>query len=529
MIVRDAAKTLPDCLESIRRWVDEMVIVDTGSSDETPRIVEQFGGRLFHFPWCDDFSAARNESLRHARGEWIFWMDSDDTIDESNGQKLHDLAYADDDEVMAHVVQVHCPGASPQNAVTAVDHVKLFRNLPELRFGGRIHEQILPAVRQLNGVVRWTDVFVVHSGSDTSPEAKKRKQARDLRLLKFENDDRPDHPFTLFNLGMTYEDMAEYALAIEVLERCIEVSSPTESHLRKAYALLVSSYSQTGEHEQALRRCEAGLKQYPRDSELLFRQGVLAHRFGDLEAAEETYRATIANNEDRHFSSVDVGITGFKAHHNLALVLVDRERLDLAELQWRLAIQDNAEFLEAWRGLVEVLMKQGKFTTAEIATEQMAEVEGAADAATALRAKVMCDRGDIKDAIVILKQQLNEDADSMESLETLCEMLFFDGSDEEAEEALLKLANNVDNCGAAHHNLGTIYLRTGRSKMAIKSYDNSLNARPDSVSTYVQLGIAHHRLGQIGDAKSAWQRAQVLAPGDPQIASLLQGRPDPTS
>ena len=80
MIVRDSAQTLPACLESIRPWVDEMIIVDTGSVDETPRIVESFGGKLFHFPWCDDFSAARNESLRHASGEWVFWMDSDDTI-----------------------------------------------------------------------------------------------------------------------------------------------------------------------------------------------------------------------------------------------------------------------------------------------------------------------------------------------------------------------------------------------------------------------------------------------------------------
>jgi GT2 family glycosyltransferase/2-polyprenyl-3-methyl-5-hydroxy-6-metoxy-1,4-benzoquinol methylase len=74
MIVRDNARTLPACLESIRPWVDEMVVVDTGSVDETPRIVEAYGGRLFHFPWCDDFSAARNESLRHAQGEWLFWM-----------------------------------------------------------------------------------------------------------------------------------------------------------------------------------------------------------------------------------------------------------------------------------------------------------------------------------------------------------------------------------------------------------------------------------------------------------------------
>ena len=88
MIVRDNAKTLPACLESIRPWVDEMIVVDTGSVDETPRVVESFGGKLFHFPWCDDFSAARNESLRHATGDWLFWMDSDDTIPPECGRGL---------------------------------------------------------------------------------------------------------------------------------------------------------------------------------------------------------------------------------------------------------------------------------------------------------------------------------------------------------------------------------------------------------------------------------------------------------
>jgi hypothetical protein len=91
MIVRDNAKTLPACLESTRPWVDEMIVVDTGSVDETPRIVESFGAKLFHFPWCDDFSAARNDSLRHASGDWLFWMDSDDTIPLECGRGLREL------------------------------------------------------------------------------------------------------------------------------------------------------------------------------------------------------------------------------------------------------------------------------------------------------------------------------------------------------------------------------------------------------------------------------------------------------
>jgi O-antigen biosynthesis protein len=115
MIVRDNAGTLPACLESIRPWVDEMIVVDTGSVDETPRIVESFGAKLFHFPWCDDFSAARNESLRHATGDWLFWMDSDDTIPPECGRGLRELVENQKEpSVVAYVMQVHCPGGGEQ-------------------------------------------------------------------------------------------------------------------------------------------------------------------------------------------------------------------------------------------------------------------------------------------------------------------------------------------------------------------------------------------------------------------------------
>ena len=80
-------------------------------------------------------------------------------------------------------MQVHCPGAGDEGMhnITVVDHVKLFRNLPGLRFEGRIHEQILPAIRQAAGEVAWSDVFVVHAGYDHSPEGQNKKIDRDLK------------------------------------------------------------------------------------------------------------------------------------------------------------------------------------------------------------------------------------------------------------------------------------------------------------------------------------------------------------
>jgi glycosyltransferase involved in cell wall biosynthesis len=96
-----------------------MVVVDTGSRDDTPGICERLGARVFHFPWVDDFATARNESLRYARGTWLFWMDSDDTIDADCGRRLRKLAYgAADSAILGYVVQVRCPGPTAAVGVT---------------------------------------------------------------------------------------------------------------------------------------------------------------------------------------------------------------------------------------------------------------------------------------------------------------------------------------------------------------------------------------------------------------------------
>src|SRR5262245_45665044 len=88
MIVREAARSLPEALASVQPFADEIVVVDTGSVDRTRNIAQQYGARLFDFVWRDDFSAARNYSLQQATGNWIFWMDADDLLPASSGQEL---------------------------------------------------------------------------------------------------------------------------------------------------------------------------------------------------------------------------------------------------------------------------------------------------------------------------------------------------------------------------------------------------------------------------------------------------------
>ena len=89
MIARNEGATLSRCLSSIAGLADEIIVVDTGSLDNTREIARQLDARVHEFPWVDDFAAARNESLRHATGDWILWLDGDEYMGEANRSVAH--------------------------------------------------------------------------------------------------------------------------------------------------------------------------------------------------------------------------------------------------------------------------------------------------------------------------------------------------------------------------------------------------------------------------------------------------------
>ena len=491
MIVRDSAETLPACLESIKPWVDEMVVVDTGSNDNTREIAADFGARVFEFPWPDSFSIARNESIRHARGEWIYWMDSDDTITPENGRKLRELADNQHaDSTLGYVMQVHCPGGNASSDVTVVDHVKLFRNLPSLEFEFRIHEQLLPSIRRLEGDVEWTDIFVVHSGSDQSAEGKQRKYDRDLRLLILELEDRPEHPFALFNVGMTYADMEQWAEADGYLRRSIDASEPGESHLRKAYALLVNCLAQLDRTDEALRICEQGLSQFTDDPELSFRRGILTHKLGRHDEAIAAYRTAMKAQNEQSFSSRDAGITGFKARHNLALVYADANQHDLAELQWREAVCESPKFRPAWLGLSDSLIRQGKVTTAEVEAERLLRDANLRPLGLMFQSEVSKHRGDIDQARVLLEEAMSEFPDDLDVLHARARFLFEHGPPDEACKVLTQLSMRQPNDAAIWHNLGAVHTQLSDYDKAIECLERSLKLRPGWQTTQQQITAA---------------------------------------
>ena len=495
MIVRDNAATIRPCLESIQPWVDEMVVVDTGSIDETPTICEEFGARVFHWPWRDDFSAARNQSLDCARGEWIFWMDSDDTIPTDCGRKLREMVAGEHSEdIFGYVMQVHCPGRD-RDEVTVVDHVKLFRNRPDLCFEFRIHEQVLPSIRRAGGDVAFTDIHVVHSGSDPSPEGRQRKIDRDLRILQMELEERPDHPFALFNLGMTHSDAEQHEEAIRYLQRSIDVAQAGESHLRKAHALLVNSLMQLGQADDALVRCERALADFEGDKELLFRRAMGLHQLGRLDEAVSCYRQVLVDPIDRHFMSIDKGIVGYKARHNLALVLEEQGRLEEARVEWVQITRERPTYRGGWRGLGEVLLSMEE---PEQIDEVLREINCVVPELDCERLRLHARAAEVQGkplvAIARFRAAIEQFPADIDLWQDLCRLLFTQAEPQETASALSELVRLAPHDPAAHHNLGTTFLRLRRWEHAIHAFRRSLSLRPDHSETAQGLIEAREQL-----------------------------------
>jgi glycosyltransferase involved in cell wall biosynthesis len=321
MIVRNEEPRIAACLNSVRPYVGEMIVVDTGSTDRTREIARECGARLFEMPWPDSFAEARNQSIALARGRWIIWLDADDVMPPACGQQLLDLVRRHPERDAAFHVQVRIPPGPGEFSEQVVDHLKLFPNRPELRFEHRIHEQILPSIRRAGLQVFFTDLYVVHQNYDRSPEGQATKRQRDFPLLELDLRDHPDHPFTLYNLGMSHlQAMKEYEVAAHYLQRSLALSHPNDSIVRKAFAMLTSSHLGLADLDAAIGANERGRGYHPDDAELLFQAGQVYQNLGRFEEARTALERLVSGSEEPHYRSVDVGLRTYRGRHELALL-----------------------------------------------------------------------------------------------------------------------------------------------------------------------------------------------------------------
>jgi tetratricopeptide (TPR) repeat protein len=217
LIVRDEERFLEGCLRSIAGLVDEAVVVDTGSVDRSREIARDLGARLAEFPWNGDFAAARNHALDLARGAWILYIDADERVTAGERPDLDPLL--DDARLAALTVRFR-----PITGFTRYREYRLFRNRPDLRFAGVIHETHVPALlalcaREKMGIAD-SALAIDHLGYDGDIS---HKHGRNLLLLRARLAADPRHVYSWGHLGVTLHGVGDEEGAEDAWRRGVQV------------------------------------------------------------------------------------------------------------------------------------------------------------------------------------------------------------------------------------------------------------------------------------------------------------------
>jgi glycosyltransferase involved in cell wall biosynthesis/tetratricopeptide (TPR) repeat protein len=462
MIVKNEGSNLPACLESVAGVFDEIVVVDTGSADDTVAIAEGIGAKVFHFPWIDHFAAARNESLKHATGEWIFWLDADDRLDADNRAKLQGLLADLPDQRVAYVVKCLCLPSDQTGPATVVDHVRLFPNLPGLAWEHRLHEQILPSLRRKGTATRWCDVVVHHVGYQ-DPALRQRKLERDLRILMMEYQEQPDHPFTLFNMGITYRELGKLPEALGFFRCSLSGSAVTDSIVRKLYASIASCERELGRPSEALKTCREGRAHYPEDGELLLQESSTLDALGDPAGATHCLERLVHGRDEDHFASVATGLRGYLARHALAQHYLQAGRRDEAEFEWRQALVEEPRFLPALYGLADVCVTCGNAAGLDAVIARLESFPATAVEIEVLRAQFQQASGDHTTARAMLQSLIIAHPRALRPRIAMSNILLQEGRDLAAAEIALRAVLEIEPRHAAtRRNLDVLLRQQGR-------------------------------------------------------------------
>ncbi len=288
MIVRNEEKNLPTCLKSARNAVDEIVIVDTGSTDRTAEIARCYTDQIYHYPWQGDFSAARNYALDRAKSRWILSLDADEELDTSGGDLRTLVSSSCGRE--AFFLPLHARGPESGDDFSRFFVLRLFRNKAEYRFQGRVHEQVTVPRPEAAGIAGAPVIW----HKPLSARERNYKRGRNLALLRRAVEMDPANPFLQYYLGVEWLGLGKAAWALPCLQ--LACARLTDGHIlfrAPAVRSLTACLKALGRLDEAICLCLEESARYPTYTDLFFDAGLLFAIKGEYAVAVKWFEEAL--------------------------------------------------------------------------------------------------------------------------------------------------------------------------------------------------------------------------------------------
>ncbi|MDG4788035.1 glycosyltransferase [Micromonospora sp. WMMD1102] len=337
LIVKDELPFLDQCVASVRGLVDQVVIVDTGSTDGTVERARALADVFVEYPFDDDFSAARNAALERAEGDWVVFLDADERLPANAVEPLrHTLAAAGDDVLGCRLMRYNFFATG---SFYSGRELRVFRNLPQVRYRRRINESVADAIRDAGGRVEAAPVLLNHFGHCRPVDARERKAHRYLALMAEQLRQQPDDGVLVGYLGLIERTFGNFSTALRHSEEAVRIAPDRATvWLFRGHVL-----RSVGDDVGALGAYQRATALAPTSAAGHNMVGVQRHVLGDLDEAARAYET--ARRCDPQLVHVDV---------NLGLLAQSQENWTEAVTLFRRAGRANPAFFDdRWHGRVE--------------------------------------------------------------------------------------------------------------------------------------------------------------------------------
>lgn len=196
MIVKNEERNLFKCLESVKDFVDDIIVIDTGSTDQTKDIAQSFGARVFDFEWNNDFAAARNFSIQKSKSDWNLVLDADEYVEQWDNNVIQEFMRGP-----RCIGKIKIVSSFIQNKERKYSQEEVSRLIPNGCFySGPIHEQIISDLRRIS-----VPIVISHTGYENT-----NKSERNFQILFKEFQVNPNNPYLLYQIGRQYRATEDY-------------------------------------------------------------------------------------------------------------------------------------------------------------------------------------------------------------------------------------------------------------------------------------------------------------------------------
>ena len=362
MIVKNEEEMLPRCLEAAAPIVDEIVIVDTGSTDATIEIARSFGARVIEREWTGSFADARNVSFEHATGDWLMYLDADEVLVSEDADALRALTTQVWREAF-FLVETSYTGE--EDNLTGVVHnsLRVFRNRPQYRFEGRLHEQVGGVPFHIPGRVEPSGVRVTHYGYLGVVRDARGKSKRNIELLRAQEAEQGSSAFWHFNLGMEYVAAGDPVSAASELQQAWTMVREQGIEDRQFVPALASRLTTAlvgcGRNEDAIAAADEGLTVFPGFTDLVYFKGwALMSAKREAEAAE-AWETCLAMGDAPSRYTAGLGAGSFMSLYALAYMHMSRGENEPARELLDRCLAEHPGFSPAVGPYLTVRLAQG--------------------------------------------------------------------------------------------------------------------------------------------------------------------------